>query len=216
MKRVIQKFIKNLKKGNFSVQLSETNPIGRCKPGRVIETTINKDTKTPGGLTGSSTKTNAVDRRAINASYRASLYSHLQEFLGVNTKKHVYTDLQKSRIRNDQDDVTSILSIIEECFIDPFSENPLLSISNGLLATEKLVSDSFDDFKFATERMDTFIKQPCIEKSKDFFDSLKRINIEIFSKLSKCAKYKCKDKRITLVANRNLFTNLTIIMQNSA
>ena len=201
------------KKGNFSVQLSETNPFGRCKPGRVIETTINKDTKTPGGLTGSSTKTNAVDRWAINASYRASLYSHLQEFLGVNTKNHVYTDLQKSRIRNDQDDVTSILSIIEECFIDPFSENPLLSISNGLLATEKLVSDSFDDFKFATERMDTFIKQPCIEKSKDFFDSLKRINIETFSKLSKCAKYKCKDKRITLVANRNLFTKLTIIMQ---
>ena len=114
MKRVIQKFIKNLKKGNFSVQLSETNPIGRCKPGRVIETTINKDTKTPGGLTGSSTKTNAVDRRAINASYRASLYSHLQEFLGTNTKKYVHTDLQKSRIRNDQDDVTSILSIIEE------------------------------------------------------------------------------------------------------
>ena len=201
------------KKGNFSVQLSETNPFGRCKPGRVIETTINKDTKTPGGLTGSSTKTNAVDRWAINASYRASLYSHLQEFLGTNTKKYVHTDLQKSRIRNDQDDVTSMLSIIEECFIDPFSENPLLSISNGLLATEKLVSDSFDDFKFATERMDTFIKQPCTEKSKDFFDSLKRINIETFSKLSKCAKYKCKDKRITLVANRNLFTKLTIIMQ---
>ena len=61
--------------------------------------------------------------------------------------------------------------------------------------------------------MDTFIKQPCTEKSKDFFDSLKRINIETFSKLSKCAKYKCKDKRITLVANRNLFTKLTIIMQ---
>ena len=74
------------KKGNFSVQLSETNPFGRCKPGRVIETTINKDSKTPGGLTGSSTKTNAVDRWAINASYRASLYSHLQEFLGTNTK----------------------------------------------------------------------------------------------------------------------------------
>ena len=106
------------KKGNFSVQLSETNPFGGCKPDRVIETTINKDTKIPGGLTGFSTKTNTVDRWTINASYRASLYSHLQEFLGANTKKYVHTDLQKSRIRNDQDDVTSILSITEECFID--------------------------------------------------------------------------------------------------
>ena len=106
----------------------------------------------------------------------------------MNTKKYVRTDLQKSRIRNDQDDVMSILSVIEECFIDPFSENPLLSISNGILATEKLVSDSFNDFKLGTERMDTFIKERCIEKSKDFFDPLKGINIETFSKLSKCGK----------------------------
>ena len=100
-----------------------------------------------------------------------------------------------------------MLSIIEECFIDPFSKTPLLSISNGILATEKLISDSFNDFKLGTERMGTFIKERCIEKFKDFFDPLKRINIEIFSKLSKCVKYKCKDKHITLVANKNLLPN---------
>ena len=160
------------KNENFSVQLSEANAFGRYEADRVIETTINKVTKTPGGLTGFSTKTNAVDRWTINASYRASLYSHLQEFLGTNTKKYVHTDLQKSRIRNDQDDVTSMLSIIEECFIDPFSENPFLSIPNGILAPEKLPSDSFNDFKLGTERMDTFIKERRIEKSKDFFDPL--------------------------------------------
>ena len=77
---IYQKF----KKGNFSVQLSETNPFGRCEANKVIETTINKDTKTPGGLTGFSTKSNAVDRRTVNAAYRASLYSHLQEFLEAN------------------------------------------------------------------------------------------------------------------------------------
>ena len=47
-------------KGNLSVQLSETNPFGRCEPDRVLERTINKDTKTPGEPTSSSTKTNAV------------------------------------------------------------------------------------------------------------------------------------------------------------
>ena len=101
------------KKGNFSVQLSETNPFGRCEADRVIETTINKDTKMPVGLTGFSTKTNPVDRWAINASYLASLYSDLQEFLEAN-KKDVHTDLQKSRIRNTQDDVTSMLSMVAE------------------------------------------------------------------------------------------------------
>ena len=55
-----------------------------------------------------------------------------------------------------------MLSVIEECFIDPFSENPLLSISNGILATEKLVSDSSNDFKLGTVGMDTFIGERCI------------------------------------------------------
>ena len=65
------------KKGNFLVQLSERNSFGRCEPDRVTKTTINKDTKTPGGLTGFSTKTSVVGRWKINASQQASLYLHL-------------------------------------------------------------------------------------------------------------------------------------------
>ena len=47
------------KKGNFLVQLSETNPFGRCESDRVIETTTSKNTKTPGQLTGFGTKKSA-------------------------------------------------------------------------------------------------------------------------------------------------------------
>ena len=49
------------KKGNFSVQLSKTNTFGRCKSDKVIETTINKNNETSGGLTGCGTKKALVD-----------------------------------------------------------------------------------------------------------------------------------------------------------
>ena len=39
-------------KGNFSVQMSDNNTFGRLEADKVIETTINKDTKTPSGITG--------------------------------------------------------------------------------------------------------------------------------------------------------------------
>ena len=39
-------------KGNISIQMSDNNTFGRLEPDKVIETTINKDTKTPGGTTG--------------------------------------------------------------------------------------------------------------------------------------------------------------------
>ena len=73
-----------------------------------------------------------------------------------------------------------MLSIIKECFIDPFSKNPLLSISNGILATEKFVSDSFNDFKLSAEHMDTFIKEQGIKKSKDFSILLKELILKHF------------------------------------
>ena len=38
--------------GNFAVQQSITNTFGKLEPDKVIETTINKDTKSPGGTTG--------------------------------------------------------------------------------------------------------------------------------------------------------------------
>ena len=38
--------------GQFSVELSKNNPFGRNEADKTIENTINKDTKTPGGLTG--------------------------------------------------------------------------------------------------------------------------------------------------------------------
>ena len=61
--------------------------------------------------------------------------------------------------------------------------------------------------------MDTFIEEWCIEKSKDFFDPFRKINIETFSKLSECVTYKCTEKDILLVGNRTLFAKLIIIMQ---
>ena len=47
------------KKGNFSIQLSDTNPFGRRESDKVMETTANKNTETPGGLFGFSTKKSA-------------------------------------------------------------------------------------------------------------------------------------------------------------
>ena len=57
--------------GNFSVQLSK-NTFGRVEADKIIETTINKDTKTPGGLKGFSTKINTVNRWILNATHKAS------------------------------------------------------------------------------------------------------------------------------------------------
>jgi len=44
--------------------------------------------------------------------------------------------MKPSRIKKDENDVNAVLDVLENTFIQPFSENPLLCISSGVLATE--------------------------------------------------------------------------------
>ena len=48
-------------KGRFTVQMKTKNAFGRNELDKCIENTINKDTKTPGGLTRFSTNSGASD-----------------------------------------------------------------------------------------------------------------------------------------------------------
>ena len=52
--------------GNFAVQLSNDGRFSRTEPDKVIEMTLNRDTKTPDGTTGFSTNIGAVHRWKIN------------------------------------------------------------------------------------------------------------------------------------------------------
>ena len=68
-------------KGNFAAQLLENRKFSRSETDKVIEMTLNKETKSSGGTTGFSTNENAVKRWELNATYRAAMracfYEHL-------------------------------------------------------------------------------------------------------------------------------------------
>ena len=94
--------------------------------------TLNKDTKTPDGTTGFSTSANAVRRWEVNASYRAELRTSFHRHLDYNQQKYKHKDISPSRIRRDERDVTSFMTVLTEAFTDPFGERPLVGISTGI------------------------------------------------------------------------------------
>ena len=108
--------------------------------------TFNKDTKTPGGTTGFSTNFEAVKRWEINASYLAALRTCFHQHLNYQQQNYKHQDLTPSRINRDNTDISSILQILSEVFINPFSDFPLVCISTGIIASEN-VSRDLDDCK---------------------------------------------------------------------
>ena len=54
---------------------------------------------------------------------------------------NVHHDLSPKRIQWDEEDVKAIINVINENFISPFEEQELISLSSGILPTEKITSD---------------------------------------------------------------------------
>ena len=64
---VYQQFLQ----GRFTVQMKAQKPFGQNEMDKCIENTINKDTKTLGGLARFSSNIGAIDRWTLNTSRKA-------------------------------------------------------------------------------------------------------------------------------------------------
>ena len=188
--------------GNVSVQLSTRNTFGRIEADKVIETTINKDTKTPGGLKGFSTNVNTVDRWILNATHRASLRKCFHQILNYKgSKSNIHNDLSKSRIKKDNEDVKDIIEVLKENFIHPFSNRELVCISNGLVAPED-VSENFLNAKMhGAKLMKQFMSDRLEEGATiDFYQPMKKKGLKTFTHMRKVVKVSVKDRMIPLKA----------------
>ena len=202
------------KHGNFTAQLEADHPFARMEPDKIIECTINKDTKTPGGTTGFSTKSPAVMRWTLNAAYRADLRKKLYGFIDYAPQKFNHKDLRVSRIARDEKDVLSVNNIFENVFINPFSQNNLLCISNGLVATEDVKKDLLQAKERGKAAMEVFIESRLTpEAEAEFFSPIKKLKLKSFSSLKKSVQVKVKNKQIPIKSNSDLFGQLALIMQ---
>ena len=171
--------------GNFVAQLTDGSKFSRVVTGKIIEMTLNKYTKTPGGCTGFSTNVNAVKRWEISAAYSAALETCFHKHLDYQPQKYKHHGLNPSKIMQDEKAVHCILPVIGTTFIDPLSPSQLMSISTGVLATEKVISDMSSAKKKGDTAFYTFVKSILSnEKTMCIFDPMKKMKLLTFSSMS--------------------------------
>lgn len=102
-----------LKTGGFSVQLTNSNPFARISIVQTAEVTINKDTQTPGGTTGFNLKSATQQRHSLTAEYRSAFLWLLREIVQGNTSKEEHTELQRSRVKKDEQAVSAVWELIK-------------------------------------------------------------------------------------------------------
>ena len=202
---------------NFSVQLSSVNLFRRIEADQVIETTINKDGKCPGGWKGFSAKADPVTRWVKNATHRASLKHELHEFVNLGSGENLHKDLSKTRIKKDLKGVQEINHLLKEVFIHPFEEQGLVSLSNGIVATRDIKDDLMNTYWLGNKAMNNFINERLSENgSVDFLEPVKKLNLKTFEHIMEVIKVSVKDRIIPLKVHRDLLGQIVPIMQRQS
>ena len=118
------------KAGQFSVQMSNNNPFGRIPVNQATDVTVNKDTHTPGG----------IKRYYVTSEYRSAFLGQLRDMVQGNRSNVCYTELQRPRINEDEDAVSTVVGLIKD-WVNPFVEKQdLISISTAKTAPRYIAS----------------------------------------------------------------------------
>ena len=203
--------------GGFSVQLGKENPFGKIAIDQTVEETVNRDTQTAGGTKGFSLKHSALTRFYVTAEHRAEAVRQLRDLVSVSQQSQQglgHADLQPTRIKKDEADVMSIVDMLENNWIKPFSNQPsdLVSLSTGAAATSAIKQDMLKAHSKGEEAL--AVHMATLEKGSGFYDPIKKLKLQTFSALQKSNAVKAgANREIILKADNRVFGHMLLIAQ---
>lgn len=203
------------KTGQFSVQLSSANTFGRIPVDQTTEVTVNKDTQTPGGTSRFSLNAGAIKRYYITAEHRSAFLGQLREMVQGNKSEHSHAEIQQSRIKKDEEAVSSVVSLIHE-WVNPFEgKQDLISISTAKAAPKDIASNLTKAYEIGKQCYETF-KDERLDKdppTKKFHDPMKTNRLKTFSDMCKKREVKSSGRSVILKADRSLFGRIIVMAQ---
>ena len=164
-------------------------------------------------LLGFSTNHGAVQRWTLTAAYRAEARKNMLEFLSL-TSDQIHPDLNPTRIKRDQKDVLAVKETIISLFINPFEEMELISLSSGIIPTEKVTADLLDAELIGEGELVKFQKERLSDQNVNFYDTIKKLKLGTFTQLTaKSVKIKKSGKVAQFTAQSNIFGKIALIQQ---
>ncbi|KAK3730477.1 hypothetical protein QZH41_014705 [Actinostola sp. cb2023] len=206
----------NFMAGTFSVQLAGESPFGRIPVDQTTEVTVNKDTKSIGGITKYSLKTGAVNRFYMTTEYRCSFLAHLRDMVQVKRPSYHHDDMLSTRKRKDEQAVKAVENLIAN-WNNPFTESKeLVSLSTAKQAPEDVTKDLLNAQEVGGKAYQVFREQrlESFPPQKKFHDTIKLNKLKTFSSLTKKKKVSMDGRTMILKADRSLFGRIIIIGQN--
>ena len=171
-------------RGNFSTLRTK----GKCNmlpPDQVIEQTINKDKKEPGGIIGISTSQGTMQRWVLSSHNTATLIADLRKSLNLGIGDSTAKDLSSKQIRFDENAVKKCYQLINS-WTNPFTKTSNTScLSSKLMPCYEVQYDLLEAQKIGKLCLDIFITERIETSNIDFYAPIKKICLHTFEKKKK-------------------------------
>ena len=200
-------------RGHWTVQQSGAG-FSSIACDQAIEQTLNRDSKTPGGLTGITLNHGAVYRWILSQNERAAIVRQCESMADTTHNVRSRKELGKCRIVADERCIENIISVIES-MQNPFDarHTDLINISSGVVASSEVQNDLMSAYEKGEKALGDFIDKRLISPSADFFAPLKAIKLKTFSDMGKSKSKTKSGKEVMLRSDKQLFSRLLIIAQ---
>ena len=172
-----------LKNGGFTASVSGL-PFSKIPCDQIIETTINRSSKSTGGLSGKTENVGASEKWMRINHIMAALREHLDSAIRKRTgSKNI--DCGMKRFLSGENDVKMLSQILEEWVPNLWtSEQPLVNIATGKEAPQEMVKNVKSLKQIGENAMNEFIARFTFQENNfsqnTYYDSIKKQKVVLF------------------------------------
>ena len=196
------------------MQLSDM-PFAQVAVDHAIEQTVNRDSKTPGGIIGMSTNVSATQRWLLTAHDGTAMRSHCCDLAGVvRDKAAPHKEAMPNRLKRDEDDVQSLTRTLKN-WLNPFScaDGKICSLSCGTLAIPNIELHLLTAYDNGREARKKFITPRFVDQTTSFYGRLLKMKLHTLKSMAVKKKVNTVNGIIQLRADKSLFARLAVIAQ---
>ena len=167
-------------RGGFAVQRSVSSSFSQVAIDQVLEQSVNKDTKTAGGIIGFSLSPGAVERWMLTAHLRGAFTAVCDHVAGVTMIEHTHRALLPSPVAKSVEAVQKVLTHLSS-WSNPFAHSDeLFSLSSGVQASQAVADDLLAAKEKGRKALVAFFNDRLLSTKVGFFDTLHSLNLHTF------------------------------------
>ena len=199
--------------GNFAVKRCKGN-FNMLPPDQVIEQTINKEQKGPGGITGITTSLGSIQRWIFSSHVIAAINYDFKESLNIDQQQSSSPkDIGTSRKKYDEEKVTMCCETFTN-WNNPFSQSDkLVSITSGIEPKEQVAEDLLKAYNVGLGCLKTFVEERIKTNEKDINETIKKNKLLTFDESLKKVVSKEKGVYLALRSDRETFARMLIVQK---